>query len=1000
MTEQLLIRTFRISVATCMVLLGFVASVRSQVYIGGDVTANTTYSPANNPYIVTQNLIVQPNVTLTILPGVEILFESGTSLINNGILVAKGTTGEKIKFLPKNTSSFPGQWTGIVFNNSKTLLDADSVYVSGSVISDAIISNASYSLTLSGNSSLLVENTLITLCSFGVYIKDATDNIIRNSIITNCDFGIFLASGYQNGRNKIYSNRIVGSSDVGIFINSTAQQSNHNYLAGNLISGCSIGIHMGNYSNNGEANNTISGNLFTGNKDAVKLFQHSNTVENNYFLLNRSGVICWQSDYNTIKNNLFSRNVLFGITLAAGSSFNSVTYNSMNYNSGGVWIKPDSLRSSLYNSFLYNTIYNNTDFSFQIVNTPQGPVQFNNIGHNGDFLSFRNLADSTVHAEYNFWADTSESRIDSIISDVYDDASKGEVLYKPILENILSTPPVPPPYNVIKQKIGDDLVVSWEGLELTDLGGYNIYTGNAAGSSYEHLAHNGMSTMVNLGDFPVYDTIAVTATDFLADGNNDQTDGYESDYAFAQLAPYAGPDTALCYNSEYLINLATAPGYESLIWSTSGDGTFSNTHILGPLYSPGPQDFLNGYVFLFLQSIAGESQHIDLAKLTFHDAPAVFAGNDTIISTDSTLWLRDASAVGFLTLKWTSSGDGTFDSDILANPVYDPGPEDINSGQVILSFTALSACGSATDQISVSFDAGYFIKGRIHTGNLLAPNSSLSLFQLKNDIIQPVRSGLITTDGNFEIRSLFSGVYYLYAVPDKTAAPGYLPTYFFNDVHWENAHKIDLTADTYDVDIDLSRISTTLPNGEGSIFGVCTSAPGTSESCGDVTVLLFDRQMKNILDWTLVHNGNGFRFKNLPFGEYMLAGEKTGMPFFTSGLIQITPSQPKIENIELVCTSSGYKFTGPGQSGTSDDAIAINIYPNPVSNGIYITGAGDVSDARICIYNSQGLMCKLESGQNLTKEKYVDLSALPAGVYLVELWNNKTCLLRRKLLKI
>ena len=93
---------------------------KSQVYVGGTLVADVTYSPGNNPYIVTQNLIVNKDVTLTILPGVEMLFEVGTSIINEGTLIAKGTPGQKINFSPKNLLAFPGQWNGLVFINSKS----------------------------------------------------------------------------------------------------------------------------------------------------------------------------------------------------------------------------------------------------------------------------------------------------------------------------------------------------------------------------------------------------------------------------------------------------------------------------------------------------------------------------------------------------------------------------------------------------------------------------------------------------------------------------------------------------------------------------------------------------------------------------------------------------------------------------------------------------------------------------------------------------------------
>ncbi len=989
----------RTGVAIFIAALCFAIPVKGQIYVGGELAGNETYSPENNPYIVTQDLIVGMDVTLTILPGVEMLFEYGTSLINNGTLLAKGTPEQKILFFPKTLVTLPGQWNGILFNSSKTILDADSNYVSGSVLSDAVISNASYAVTLDYKSTVLIENTGFTASSFGILMNESGHNTIRNCFFKNCDFGIFLASGFHNTENKIYKNTFSECIDAGIFINSTSSLSNHNLINDNHINSCSVGIHLGNYGNNGPGYNLVSGNVFNGNKDAIKLFQESNTIRNNFFMLNRSGIICWQSDNNLITRNLFSRNVLNAVTLSCGSSYNNISYNSMNFNSGGVWIKPDSMQNSLSNTFLYNTLYKNTDFSFQIINTPQGPVQFNNLMLNGDFQSFKNLADSAVHAEYNYWGTTSVPGIDSLIFDVYDDQLHGEVLYNPILDNILSIAPVPPPGNVIKQLIDNEVVVSWDEVPVTDINAYNVYYGTNDAINYEHTLNNGMKTRVNLGNYPIGDTIAITAVDFQAGGLNDQTEGHESDFSFAIPAPYAGPDTAICFNSTYAISKASAYSYEILNWSGSGDGLFDNTHILNPVYSPGPQDYAKGSVTLYLNAENGELQYKDDALITFDEAPLVNAGNDTLISMDSTLWLINASASGYDFVKWSTSGDGIFNSDSLKNPVYKPGLLDIDTREVLLTCTAYSTCGSATDQLKLNLDSGYRIEGRIHAGEILASNSTINLYQVKGDKVQPLRSGMLAVDGTFKLKSLLSGAYYLYVIPDKTTAPGYFPTYFFNDIRWENAYLLELDADTYDVDIDLTRSPVHLPLGEGSISGYCGTASGNYGDCGEVSVLLYDRKLKNILDWSMVSQNSDFRFKNLPYGEYVLAGEKAGVQAFYSDVILITPSQPKAENVELICTSAGYKFSTPGSLKSPPGTSMVNIYPNPVVDRLYISGLISNRKHFISIVNSQGIVQKYYPEPDGTGNYSIFLGTLPSGFYMIEVFEDGNCLVKQKFVK-
>ncbi len=63
---------------------------------------------------------------------------------------------------------------------------------------------------------------------------------------------------------------------------------------------------------------------------------------------------------------------------------------------------------------------------------------------------------------------------------------------------------------------------------------------------------------------------------------------------------YAGPGTTSCSNNPFTPLGATASGYYSLRWSSSGDGTFNDTTALHPVYLFGPADRMLGSVTLTL----------------------------------------------------------------------------------------------------------------------------------------------------------------------------------------------------------------------------------------------------------------------------------------------------------------------------------------------------------------------------------------------------------------
>ncbi len=88
--------------------------------VTGPITTNTTWDLARSPFEVTGDVTVQSNATLTIEPGVVVLFKSNTQLRigsgnNAAALIADGSQTSPIRF-----TSFSGDnndWKGIVFDD-------------------------------------------------------------------------------------------------------------------------------------------------------------------------------------------------------------------------------------------------------------------------------------------------------------------------------------------------------------------------------------------------------------------------------------------------------------------------------------------------------------------------------------------------------------------------------------------------------------------------------------------------------------------------------------------------------------------------------------------------------------------------------------------------------------------------------------------------------------------------------------------------------------------
>src|SRR5438270_6652451 len=85
------------------ILISFFAN--GQTNVSGGIYANTTWTQANSPYIITDTVVVFPGVTLTIEPGVTVKFDDGVQLeIRQAILIADGQTNDSITFTSNSSN--------------------------------------------------------------------------------------------------------------------------------------------------------------------------------------------------------------------------------------------------------------------------------------------------------------------------------------------------------------------------------------------------------------------------------------------------------------------------------------------------------------------------------------------------------------------------------------------------------------------------------------------------------------------------------------------------------------------------------------------------------------------------------------------------------------------------------------------------------------------------------------------------------------------------------
>src|SRR5690554_6014004 len=100
-----------------LVLMSFLSIHAAEV--SGIISSNTTWTLANSPYIVTNNITVNAGVTLTIENGVEVRFADGKYMV-----IAAGVSGGTLSatnvVFTSNTGTTPGLWNAIYFDDGST----------------------------------------------------------------------------------------------------------------------------------------------------------------------------------------------------------------------------------------------------------------------------------------------------------------------------------------------------------------------------------------------------------------------------------------------------------------------------------------------------------------------------------------------------------------------------------------------------------------------------------------------------------------------------------------------------------------------------------------------------------------------------------------------------------------------------------------------------------------------------------------------------------------
>nr|NQU92841.1 hypothetical protein [Bacteroidota bacterium] len=152
----------------------------------------------------------------------------------------------------------------------------------------------------------------------------------------------------------------------------------------------------------------------------------------------------------------------------------------------------------------------------------------------------------------------------------------------------------------------------------------------------------------------------------------------------------AGDDKTICDGETHDLN-SQSLYTSSMLWTTSGSGSFDNDATNDPTYTPSAADLIADSVYLKLtvQPVNPcTTAASDSIKLTFQPPPTAYAGADATTCEDTPYTVSDATATYYSSVSWATTGTGTFDDDEILNTTYDPSHADGLAGSVTLTLYA------------------------------------------------------------------------------------------------------------------------------------------------------------------------------------------------------------------------------------------------------------------------------------------------------------------------
>ena len=228
--------------------------------------------------------------------------------------------------------------------------------------------------------------------------------------------------------------------------------------------------------------------------------------------------------------------------------------------------------------------------------------------------------------------------------------------------------------------------------------------------------------------------------------------------------------------------------------------------------------------------------------------------------------------------------------------------------------------------------AGNFpINNPVHTGD----TGMVYLYRLYDDDLVAVDTNYFFNElGLYAFNMVLPGDYIIKALltENSTNFSRFFPTYYPQNIHWQNSGTLNLAGPVQNADIHLFPCPQDLPHGPGVINGTLsfsTDAAATPDP-SNIVVLLLDKAM-NPLEFTLTDALGHFSFSGIATGTYLVKAEEAGWNSAVEE-VRVTHSNPVVN----VGTMLLEVFSAFGVDDPTGPELFEGPWPNPVSTILHL----------------------------------------------------------------